>query len=397
MGYNTTRETWKISEPKQHLAVHGKDGSRDAPSAVYKHSVSPPDARHRTFSREGAQMRPIAIDDNDIPTANFTSSPQSTEPRSRGSYSGHNWPQHGHPPYNNDHLPPFSEVARPEPPKPDYVNVSSIRDMSRPTGTAPHPPPAPNPQTGQWQGHPPPEYRPNYPPPRIDTTQNQPPRSSVTGYQSAPKTFTQGDVERSKMLRGAPYNHYDQTLENERQRCEEACKRYNNACSLLSGVTKEGAEDMLRKILDPSLDTSHRPIAPHAKKGLLGPGVRVEGPFNCTYGYNIHLFDNVCIGKGCEIDDAANVNIGARTWIGPNVTIFTSEISRDLIDRKGTESRTLAKAVSIGDEVIIGRNALIFPGVNIPRGCVIEPGAVVKTSLGENQIALVCPGQRGQA
>ena len=198
------------------------------------------------------------------------------------------------------------------------------------------------------------------------------------------------------MLRGAQYNHFDNTLKNERNRCLTALRRYNNACEPQNGLTDEHAEELLRQVLDPSLDSLHRPIVPCKEQGLLGPGVKVEGPFRCTYGYNIQMFDNVYIGHDCIIDDAAPVRIGARTWIGPNVTIFTSDVSKDMIDRKGTEGRWMAKPIIIGDEVIIGRNAVIFPGVHLGRGSTVEPFAVVKSSLLENQKAVTCPGSLAQ-
>ena len=355
------------------------------------------------FTRPEQQPHALPIEENNTAGAQLTLSPQSAESRSRGSYSGHSWPpQHGHAPYNHhsgDHLPPFSEMAsRPDIPRPDYSHAPPSRDMSRfpPPQSATQPP-------GQWQTHPgsappPQDYRPTYVPQRVETVIAQPhmpPRPSMSGHSGPGKmSFGAHEVERSKMLRRAHYSPFDATLENERQRCEEASRRYNAACSPMSGVSREGAEDMLRKIFDPALDTTHRMVAQYEKKGLLGPGVRIEAPFSCTYGYNISIYDNAFIGKGCELDDAGVIRIGARTWIGPNVTIFTNDLaSKDLIDRRGAESKWIANPVNIGDEVVIGRNVVIYPGVTIGRGSMVEPGAVVKTSVGDNQIVVACGGQ----
>ena len=338
----------------------------------------------------------MAPEEHDSSTLNFTSSPHSTEPRSRGSYSGQSWPpQHGHPQYNNhtsESLPPYPEITAHDPSRAEYTNAPVMRDMSR--SNAPNPTTHPSPQTASWQRLALPADRPNHPAPRMESTAypQPPPRTALSGYSSASKVFTAAEVERSKMGRGASYNHFDPSLENERLRCDEACERYNSACKLRNGVSRPGQEEMLQKIFDPSLDTAYRAMAPHQGRGLLGPGVRVEAPFSCTYGYNIQLFDNAYIGKNCEIDDAAPVTIGARVWIGPNVTIFTSDVGRDMIDRKGTDSRWMARQVKIHEEAIIGRNATIYPGVTINRGCVVEPNAVVKDSVPENQIARACPG-----
>lgn len=214
---------------------------------------------------------------------------------------------------------------------------------------------------------------------------------------SGAKTFTVEEVERSRMLRHTRFNYFDSTLKNERQRCAEALARYNNACMLRSGVTEQEAQNMLMKVFDPSLDLTHHPIAPCKEKGVLGPGVKIEGPFKCTYGYNLRIMDNVFIGENTRIDDSARVDIGARTWIGPNVTILTTDVSKDMVDRKGTESTCYAAPVVIHPEVVIGSNAVIYPGVTLSRGSTVEPFALVRDSLGENQIQRAAVGPRATA
>jgi acetyltransferase-like isoleucine patch superfamily enzyme len=220
------------------------------------------------------------------------------------------------------------------------------------------------------------------------------PSANVDSSKSVAKTFTKEDVERSKMLRHTHYNHFDTTLVNERQRCERAVARYNDACKLDSGVGEEEARNILNKVFDPSKDTTHRFIAAPQEKGLLSHGVKIEAPFHCTYGYNIKIMDSVYIGKNCMIDDAGKVEIGARTWIGPNVTIFTSEPSKDAVDRKGTGAPWMAKEVMISSEVVIGANAVIYPGVRLEHGSTVEPCAVVRESLGEFQTQLAAIGPR---
>ena len=187
------------------------------------------------------------------------------------------------------------------------------------------------------------------------------------------------------MLRGAYFNFLDPMLENERQRCEEALDRYNNACKLRNAADAAHREKLLQKVFDPSLDSLHHPIVQCKEKGVLGPRVKIEAPFTCTYGYNITLRDDAFIGKNCNIDDAGAVDIGQRSWIGPNVTIMTTDVSKDMVDRKGWESRWVAKPVYIGNEVIIGAGAVIYPGVHLAKGSTVEPFAIVKHSLGENQ------------
>ena len=197
------------------------------------------------------------------------------------------------------------------------------------------------------------------------------------------------------MLRHVGYNHFDPTLLNERQRCERALARYNAACNIDSGLDDEEARNLLWKVFDPSRDTTHNFVAPLKEKGVLSHGVRIEAPFTCTYGYNLKVMDSVYIGKGTTIDDAGKVEIGARTWIGPNVTIMTSEPSKDMVDRKGSGGSWIAKQVVIASEVIIGANAVIYPGARMERGATVEPFAVVKDYLMENEIQRAPVGPKG--
>lgn len=143
--------------------------------------------------------------------------------------------------------------------------------------------------------------------------------SSYEHQKSGAKTFTVEEIERSRMLRNSHYNHFDLTLENDRQRCGRALARYNAACSIDSGMDAEEARAMLCKVFDPARDTTHKFDAPPREKGTLSHGVRIEAPFTCTYGYNLKVMDNVYIGKGTTIDDAGKVEIGARTWLDPTL------------------------------------------------------------------------------
>ncbi|KAK5321615.1 hypothetical protein LTR70_004005 [Exophiala xenobiotica] len=118
------------------------------------------------------------------------------------------------------------------------------------------------------------------------------------------------------MLRGAQYNYFNPTLENERQRCANTLLRYNNACQLDSGVGKPEQQNMLRKVFLPSEDTTHSFVASlKGHEGSLGPSVRIEPGFDCTYGYNIKMYDSVFIRKNTPIDDSAKSYNTGDEWL----------------------------------------------------------------------------------
>lgn len=192
------------------------------------------------------------------------------------------------------------------------------------------------------------------------------------------KVFNQEDVERSKMLRNAPYNYFDPTLENERRRCAEAIARYTRASNLYSGLREEAIHDILVKEFDPAEDTTHAFRSAFRVKGALGHGVKIEGPFTCRYGYNLHVMDDVHIERNCEIDDSGRFDIGRLAWIGPHVCILTSVPCKGLADDERSGAQRSARPVWIGPRVQIGARALIYPGVRLEEGTVVEPGAIVR-------------------
>lgn len=208
------------------------------------------------------------------------------------------------------------------------------------------------------------------------------------------KHFGKEDVERSKMMRGSEYKHFDPTLRYERQRCERAVNRYAAACQLDSGISEQEIRSLLMKIIDPSRDTTHKVPSNYEMKGYLGLGVELEVPFTCSYGYNLRLQEDVHIGKGCIFEDAAPIDVGPRSVIGPGVRIMTTEVARDSLNRKGPSCTWISKPVTILSEVIIGAGSLIYPGVTLGRGCTVEPGSIVRETLADYSIYRPSPGER---
>lgn len=109
--------------------------------------------------------------------------------------------------------------------------------------------------------------------------------------------------------------------------------------------------------------------------GRIGPRFEVEPDFRCDYGFNIRAGDNLYINFGCVILDVAPVVIGRNAMLAPGVHIYTATHPLDPVERaSGLE---FAKPITIGDDVWIGGHATICPGVTIGDAAVIGAGAVV--------------------
>ena len=102
-------------------------------------------------------------------------------------------------------------------------------------------------------------------------------------------------------------------------------------------------------------------------------GFALFPPFNSDCGKNIHLGENVFINSGCKFQDQGGIYIGDRSLIGHNVVLATLNHSLDPAKRSSLEPAP----IHIEEDVWIGSNATVLPGVRIGRGAVVAAGAVV--------------------
>jgi acetyltransferase-like isoleucine patch superfamily enzyme len=109
-------------------------------------------------------------------------------------------------------------------------------------------------------------------------------------------------------------------------------------------------------------------------------------------GESIDIEDDVFIGPYAFIGAAARVRIGARTLIGPKLTVIAEEhafqgltqIFQQGVHRSG---------VDIGEDCWIGACVTILDGVQIGRNCVIGAGSVVTRSLPDGAVAYGVPAR----
>jgi maltose O-acetyltransferase len=100
----------------------------------------------------------------------------------------------------------------------------------------------------------------------------------------------------------------------------------------------------------------------------------------------ITIGSNSGIGVNCEVNGP--VSIGNDVMMGPEVVIYTRSHAHDRTDIPMREQGAAeVRPVSIGDDVWIGRRAIIMPGVTIGEGCIIGAGAVVTKDVPPYSIA----------
>lgn len=112
-------------------------------------------------------------------------------------------------------------------------------------------------------------------------------------------------------------------------------------------------------------------------KGSVGSHSLVETPFNCEYGYNIHLGNEVLIQQNCTMQDASIIYIGDRTIVGPNVKFYCLTTSVDAQQRKGSRGEFQAGPIRVEEDVVIHADCVILPFRTIGKGAVVGAGSVV--------------------
>lgn len=128
--------------------------------------------------------------------------------------------------------------------------------------------------------------------------------------------------------------------------------------------------------------------------GDIGEGTFIQGPVTFHYGRHTHIGKDGFINFNFTDQDDAEVYIGDNCNFGPNVTIVTpghpmlAEERRGMKDASGKPTYLCyAKPVTIGNDVWLGANVVVCPGVTIGDGCVIGAGSVVTKDVPANCFA----------
>lgn len=116
----------------------------------------------------------------------------------------------------------------------------------------------------------------------------------------------------------------------------------------------------------------------------------IEGPIWIQYGSNVKLGEGVYINFNCTISDNCLVTIGARTLIGPNVSMYSACHPLDPAVRNGIQGPEFGKEIHIGEDCWIGGSVVILPGVKIGKGCTIGAGSVVTKVRNRMMLLLLC-------
>lgn len=174
--------------------------------------------------------------------------------------------------------------------------------------------------------------------------------------------------EKEKMLSGLSYFGPDKELMKDRQLAKELFFEFNSLNTHEASIGR----DIIQKLF-----------------GKTGKEFIIESPFRCDYGYNISIGEKFYSNFNLTILDGAKVTIGNNVFIGPNVSLYTINHPLDVISRN--KEIEIALPIVIGDNVWIGGNVVINPGVEIGSNTVIGSGSVVVKNIPNNSLAVGNP------
>lgn len=108
----------------------------------------------------------------------------------------------------------------------------------------------------------------------------------------------------------------------------------------------------------------------------------------------LEIDDFTYIGEGNNLRAAGGIRIGANCLISQGVSIISSlhSTGRDspITDQP---ARTDRKGVMIHDDVWVGTNSTILPGVTIGKGAIVAAGSVVTSSVPEYSVFAGVPAR----
>lgn len=177
-------------------------------------------------------------------------------------------------------------------------------------------------------------------------------------------------TELKKLEAGLEYSFFDDEV--------NARKQYAiGQTDILNGINQNDEDAIAKQLIKMFGSAKGAP--------WVGPG------FHCDYGKNIHVGVCFIANYNVTILDIAPVHIGDYCMIGPNTLITT--VGHPLLPSKRRNHLAQAKDIKIGNDVWIGGNVTILPGVSIGNNVVIGAGSVVSHDIEDNSLVVGIPAK----
>ena len=175
--------------------------------------------------------------------------------------------------------------------------------------------------------------------------------------------------QHERMLAGLPYKAWLDGLPEARLECRRKLYVLN---TMAPDLREDGVPRVIKDLF-----------------GGTGERVWVEPPFHCDYGSNITVGEDFYANFNLTILDVGNVTIGSNVMCAPNVSIYTA--GHPVHPDSRNSGYEYGIPITIGDNVWLGGNTIVLPGVTIGDNVVIGAGSVVTKDIPSNVIAVGSP------
>lgn len=174
---------------------------------------------------------------------------------------------------------------------------------------------------------------------------------------------------KDRMEKGLWYDaNFDQELCQLRSKADDLCFQFNHI--------KPSQQHSLQKIL--------KQLFPN-----LGQNVTLLGPMYADYGFRTSIGDDTFINHDAYFMDGGKITIGRNCFIGPHCGLYTA--NHPLLFEERNQGYEIALPIVIEDNVWIGADVTILPGVTIGEGSVIGAKSLVNKDIPPHVIAVGNP------
>lgn len=125
--------------------------------------------------------------------------------------------------------------------------------------------------------------------------------------------------------------------------------------------------------------------------GACGKELTMKTPFQCDFGYNIFVGDNVLINYNCVFLDAAPIRIGDNCFLGPMTGLYT--VNHPLDPERRNAGYVYGRPITLEKNVWLGGGCTVLSGVTIGENSVVGAGSVVTKDIPANVVAAGNPAR----
>ena len=146
---------------------------------------------------------------------------------------------------------------------------------------------------------------------------------------------------------------------------------------------------LVKKFNDlPTEAMAEREAVVHEIFGEVGEHVWLNSPLTVAVGKYVSIGSGTYANMNLTLIDDWQITIGKNVLIGPNVTLCTTGHP---IDPAHRQDGMYSFPIMIGDNVWLGGNVMVLPGVTIGENSVIGAGSVVTKDIPANVVAFGSP------